>query len=447
MSEALLEAIRRRQVPLAVIGLGYVGLPVACKFAQAGFEVWGIERNADKVEQIRQGLSPIGGKEPGLAELLAGVVRQGRLHASSEYAACRSARAILIAVETPVDEETHRPAYTALRAALESLGPHLSPDTLVVVESTIAPGTMAGLVQPLLERASGLRSGEELHLAHCPERVTPGKLLHNLENLPRVVGGMTPEAAALAVELYRHIVRADLDATDALTAEIVKTAENTYRDVQIAFANEVALLCENLGADVWRVRELVNKCPYRDMHLPGAGVGGHCLPKDPWLLIAHASPDFQPRLIPAARAVNERMPLHVADLVVEGLRAAGKEVRGARVAVLGYAFLENSDDTRNSPSAALVRRLRELGAEVVVHDPHVPEYRGDLGERLQGCDAAVVMVRHEEYLRLKPEEVVGRLNPPPVVVDGRHLFAAGAAHSIYLGVGGPVRFENWSENR
>jgi UDP-N-acetyl-D-mannosaminuronic acid dehydrogenase len=437
MSEALREAIRRREIPLAVIGLGYVGLPVACRFAQAGFQVWGIERNTEKVEQIRQGLSPIGGREPGLAELLAEVVRQGRLHASSDYAACRPARAILIAVETPVAEETHRPAYTALRAALESLGPHLSRDTLVVVESTIAPGTMAGLVQPLLEQSSGLRAGEDFYLAHCPERVTPGKLLYNLENLPRVVGGMTPEAAALAVELYRHIVRADLDATDALTAEIVKTAENAYRDVQIAFANEVALLCESLGADVWRVRELVNKCPYRDMHLPGAGVGGHCLPKDPWLLIAHASPDFPPRIIPAARAVNESMPLHVAGLVVEGLRAAGKEVRGARVAVLGYAFLENSDDTRNSPSAALVRRLAELGAEVVIHDPHVPEYRGDLEERLRGCDAAVVMVRHEEYLRLDPQQLAGWLNPPPVVVDGRHVFPAGAARWIYLGVGSP----------
>ena len=437
MFETLLEAIRHRKVPIAVIGLGYVGLPVACKFAQAGFEVIGIERSTEKVAQIRKGLSPIGGKEPGLAELLWEAVRAGRLRAESDYAACRPARAVLIAVETPVDETTHRPAYTALRAALESLGPHLSPDTLVVVESTIAPGTMAGLVRPLLEQASGLRIGENLYLAHCPERVTPGKLLHNLEHMPRVVGGMTPEAAALAVELYRHIVRAELDATDALTAEIVKTAENAYRDVQIAFANEVALLCEGLGADVWRVRELVNKCPYRDMHLPGAGVGGHCLPKDPWLLIANAPPEFQPRLIPAARAVNERMPLHVAELVVEGLREAGKDVRGARVAVLGYAFLENSDDTRHSPSATLVGRLRELGAEVVVHDPHVPEYQGDLRVRVQGCDAAVVMVRHEEYLHLNPAELAGLLSSPPVVVDGRHVFSPDAVRWIYRGVGTP----------
>jgi UDP-N-acetyl-D-mannosaminuronic acid dehydrogenase len=437
MFEALQEAICRKEIALAVVGLGYVGLPVACRFAQAGFPVVGLERDPEKVARIRQGQSPIGGKEPGLAELLGEVLRAGRLQVGSDYAAARAARAVLIAVETPVDEATHRPAYAALRAALETLGPHLSPGTLVVVESTIAPGTMSGLVQPLLERASGLRAGKELYLAHCPERVTPGRLLHNLEHMPRVVGGMTPEATALAMALYRHIVRGDLDGTDALTAEIVKTAENAYRDVQIAFANEVALLCESLGADVWRVRELVNKCPYRDMHLPGAGVGGHCLPKDPWLLLANAPEGFPARLIPAARAVNDGMPLHIAELVVEGLRAAGKEVRGARVAVLGYAFLENSDDTRNSPSAVLVRRLHELGAEVVVHDPYVPGYQGDIGERLLGCDVAVVMVRHEEYLRLEPREVAAWLAQPPVVVDGRNVFSRDAAEWIYRGVGKP----------
>jgi UDP-N-acetyl-D-mannosaminuronic acid dehydrogenase len=265
-----------------------------------------------------------------------------------------------------------------------------------------------------------------------------GRLLHNLRHMPRAVGGMTPEAAQRAVALYRTFVEADLDATTALNAEIVKTTENTYRDVQIAFANEMALVCEDLGADVWEVRTLVNKCPYRDMHLPGAGVGGHCLPKDPWLLLTHTSAGFPARLIPAARAVNEGMPAHVADLVVDGLHAAGKDIAGARVAVLGYAFLENSDDTRNSPSEVLVERLRTLGAEPVIHDPYVSEYRGDLQERVQGCDAAVLMVRHSEYLQLDPQELVGWL-ASPVVVDGRHAFAAGAAHWIYRGVGGPRR--------
>jgi len=433
--ESFLKAIERRDLHIAVVGLGYVGLPVACMLAQAGFRVVGIERSGDKVERINQGSSPIEGEEPGLAEMLAGVVRSGKLCATSDYAACRDVRAVFISVETPVGDD-NKPAYTALRSALASLGPHLARGTLVIIESTIAPGTMQRVVAPALEAASGLRAHEDFHLVHCPERVMVGRLLHNLRHMPRAVGGMTPAAAQMAVALYRTFVEADLDATTALNAEIVKTTENTYRDVQIAFANEMALVCEDLGADVWEVRTLVNKCPYRDMHLPGAGVGGHCLPKDPWLLLTNTSAGFPARLIPAARAVNDGMPLHVADLVVDGLRAAGKDIRGARVAVLGYAFLENSDDTRNSPSAVLVERLRALGAEPVIHDPFVAAYRGDLRERVQGCDAAAVMVRHGEYLRLDPQDLV-RWLASPVVVDGRHVFAADAARWVYRGVGGP----------
>ncbi len=437
MVESYLEAVEQRTLRLAVVGLGYVGLPVAAMFAHVGFDVLGIERSAEKVERINRGLSPIEGEEPGLAELLAEVVRGGRLRATDDYAACRDAGAVFIAVETPVGQD-NRPAYAALRSALGSLGPHLARGALVVIESTIAPGTMQKVVAPALEAASGRRAHQDFYLAHCPERVMVGRLLYNLRHMPRAVGGMTPEAAQRAIALYRTFVQADLDATTALNAEIVKTTENTYRDVQIAFANEIALVCEDLGADVWEVRALVNKCPYRDMHLPGAGVGGHCLPKDPWLLLTHTSPGFPARLIPAARAVNDGMPAHAADLVVDGLRAVGREVRGARVAVVGYAFLENSDDTRNSPSAALVQRLREMGAEVVIHDPYVSEYRGDLRQRVEGCDAAVFMVRHAEYLQLDPREFVGWL-ASPVVVDGRHLFAADAARWVYRRIGGPRR--------
>ncbi|MBM4430035.1 MAG: nucleotide sugar dehydrogenase, partial [Chloroflexi bacterium] len=346
-----------------------------------------------------------------------------------------------------------------------------------IVESTLAPGTMQRLVAPLLEEASGLQAhstphsslvthhssqnsqsgprtaprlgairNSQFHLVHCPERVMPGKLLANIENCHRVVGGMTPEAAEAAVALYRHIVRADLDTVDCLTAELVKTAENAYRDVQIAFANEVALLCEDLNADVWRVRELVNKSPYRTMHLPGAGVGGHCIPKDPWLLISGASDGFEPRLIPAARAVNDGMPLHVADLVAGALAEAGRAIQGARVAVLGYAYIENSDDTRNSPSIPLVALLKEWGAEVVVHDPWVRSGDSanpgvllvqDVGEAVRGADAIVLMVAHEEYRRLSLAEMRQAVRTP-ALVDGRHVFEAEEAKRagfIYRAVG------------
>ncbi len=446
MPTALLQAIESRTANVVVLGLGYVGLPVACLFAEAGFPVVGIRRSRDKVDMINRGESPIEGDEPGLAELLCRVVSTGQLRATTDYAVCRDAQVVLIAVETPVDRESRRPAYRALRSALTSLGPNLAPGTLVIVESTLAPGTMCDLVAPALEHASGLKAtanpeppipDSRFYLVHCPERVMPGKLLANIRGCFRVVGGMSPEAAQLAVALYRHVVEAGLDAADALTAELVKTMENAYRDVQIAFANEMALLCEEMGADVWQVRELVNKSPFRNMHLPGAGVGGHCIPKDPWLLIANVGDGFRAGLIPAARAINDEMPLHMADLTAQALREAGREMTGARVAVLGYAYLENSDDTRNSPSAVLVERLGALGAEVVIHDPWVPEYRGDLYERVQGCEAVVVMVAHNEYRELDLVELQGRV-ARPILIDGRHLFGTEQARAtgwVYRSVG------------
>jgi UDP-N-acetyl-D-mannosaminuronic acid dehydrogenase len=429
MKDRLSVAIENKTARVVVVGLGYVGLPVACLFAEAGFPVVGIRRSHDKVEMINRGFCPIEGKEPGLADLLARVVSKGRFRATADYEVCREAQVVLIAVETPVDPETKKPDYRSLCGALIDLGRNLSRGTIVIVESTIAPGTMERVVGPILEKTSGLWVGEDFYAANCPERVMPGKLLANIRGCHRVVGGMSPEAAELAVKFYQHVVQADLDPVDCLTAELVKTMENAYRDVQIAFANEMALLCEDVGADVWQIQRLVNKSPYRDMHLPGAGVGGHCIPKDPWLLIANADNGFRPRLIPAARTINDGMPLHMVDLTVDTLRKSGIGIKGARVVVLGYAYLENSDDTRNSPSEVLVARLQELGAEVVIHDPYVLEYQGNLEELVQSCDAIVVMVAHDIYRSID----LGKLRSiKPVIVDGRHVFDAAQARAVGL---------------
>jgi UDP-N-acetyl-D-mannosaminuronic acid dehydrogenase len=433
----LQRAIESKNARLVVIGLGYVGLPVACLFAEAGFPVVGIRRSREKVAMINRGRCPIEGKEPGLPELVSRVVSEGRLVATTDYEPCRYAQVALVAVETPVDPVTQKPVYRALRGALGDLGRHLSPGTLVIIESTIAPGTMRDVVQPLLEETSGLRAGEDFYLVNCPERVMPGKLLHNIRHMHRVVGGTSPQAAQLAVRFYRHVVDGDLDPVDCLTAELVKTMENAYRDVQIAFANEMALLCEDLGADIWQVRKLVNKSPHRAMHLPGAGVGGHCIPKDPWLLIANAADGFEPRLIPAARTVNDGMPLHMVDLTVEALEEAGVDVAEAKVGVLGYAYLENSDDTRNSPSEVLVARLRELGADVAIHDPCVREYQGDLEQRVRGCDALVLMVAHDPYRSLPLDDLRASVRRP-ILIDGRHVFSNEQAQGAgweYQGVG------------
>jgi UDP-N-acetyl-D-mannosaminuronic acid dehydrogenase len=436
----LQDRIEAREAVIGVIGLGYVGLPVACSFAQAGFEVVGVDIDAGRVDLIQAGVSPIEGDEPGLADLLAEVVASGRFLATTEYDHLALADVVLIDVETPVDDD-HIPRYRALQTAVRSLAPVLKRGGLVIVESTISPGTVDHLVRPLLEAETGRQANRDFYLGACPERVMPGKLLANLRQLSRVCGGSTPEVAETMAALYRHVVEADLDTADCLTAELVKTTENAYRDVQIAFANEVALICEAVGGDVWRVRELVNKTPYRQMHRPGAGVGGHCIPKDPWLLahgLSHS--DRQPpplRLIPAARDINDGMPRHVGDLTLAALEASGISPAAAKVAVLGYAYLENSDDTRNSPSAALVDYLRRQGITVAIHDPWVTEYDQELLATAVHCDAAVFMVAHTAYRQLDLRALKESLRTP-VLIDGRHLFTkaeAEAAGLTYYGVG------------
>jgi UDP-N-acetyl-D-mannosaminuronic acid dehydrogenase len=435
--ENLAEGIRQKTATVAVIGLGYVGLPVACTLAHAGFRVLGIERDPTKAADISEGLCPIGGAEPGLVDLLAEVLDAGRLKVSTDHQDCRQADVILIAVETPVDPHSKAPAYEALRGALSALGPNLKPGALVIVESTIAPGTMEGVVRPLLEETSAMKADGDFYLAFCPERVMPGKLLANLRNCDRVIGGATPQAAELARELYRHFVQADLDLTDTLTAELVKATENTYRDVQIAFANEIALLCENVGANVHEVRELVNKSPFRDMHVPGAGVGGHCIPKDPWLLLHGTEGKLEARLVPTARSINDSMPLHVAQLAEDCLVASGREMQGAQVTVLGYAYLENTSDARNSPTIPLVQSLEESGATITIHDPHFEEYDLDLQEAVSGSDCVILMVAHDEYRALDLGDLRGWVSTP-VLVDGRNVWDKTRARDlgfVYAGVG------------
>lgn len=435
--QELSDKIDKKDALIAVVGLGYVGLPVACMFAQKGFHVIGVEIRVDRVKMINSGHNPIEGDEPGLTEMLTEVIRSGNLRVTTAYAELSVADVLLIDVETPVDDFDHRPRYAALKSACASLGPVLKPGSLVIVESTVAPGTVEHVVRPLLEETSGKQVNQDFLLGACPERVMPGKLLANLRTLSRVCGGATPETSALMIQLYRHIVEADLDATDVITAEMVKTTENAYRDVEIAFANEVALICEANGADVWRIRDLVNKSPYRNMHLPGAGVGGHCIPKDPWLLAYAAEGKIPLRLIPVARSINDTMPNHVANMVADALKLAGCNISEVRVGVLGYAYLENSDDTRNSPSEILIARLTEMGMTPVVHDPWVTEYQGDLLEMMRGCNAVILMVKHEAYRNVDLSALRDVLKTP-ILVDARGFYIpeqVRCAGFTYRGIG------------
>lgn len=411
----LRQLIDDRTARIAVVGLGYVGLPVACAFAEAGFRVTGIDADPVRVAAIQEGACPIA-NEPGLAILLQGALERGALVVTAEDAALHLFDAAIICVQTPVDAG-RRPDYRALRLAVASVGAHLRPGRLVVVESTLAPGTMQRVVEPELRRASGLRANL-YHLAHCPERLAPGKLLYNLTHVPRVIGGVTEAAGEVAAALYASICCAPLHRTDAATAEVVKTAENAYRDVQIAFANEVALICEDQGVDAWRVRELVNTCPGRDMHAPGPGVGGPCLSKDSWLLFSGHARLTGASVVREARVVNDDMPRQVYERAARALEEQGSTIVGATVALLGCAYRENTDDARGSPATALAQRLFRSRAIVRTHDPLVPGQGGDWRDAVRGADCAVLLAGHDAYGEIDLDEM-RRLMRVPVLVDTR----------------------------
>ena len=415
----LKKKIKDRSAKLAVIGLGYVGLPLAASLADCGFQVMGVDVKAERIAAINQGENPIGGEEPGLDELIKKNVASGSLQATSDYADLHDRDVAFINVETPVGDD-HKPGYRALISALHSLGKVLPKGALVIIESTISPGTMQQIVLPILEEESGGKLNIDFYLGNCPERVMPGKLLANIQNMSRVVGGADAETAEVMADLYSLFVKAEINPTDWITAELVKTVENTYRDVQIAFANEIAMLCEQLGADVWRVRELVNKTPHRDIHFPGAGVGGHCIPKDPWLLASSVPDDQFLKLIPTARHINDGMPAHMAALLEQGLERMGKKLAQSKVLILGYAYLENSDDERNSPSAALVKELQGRCASLRIHDPYITAYQGDLYELAKECDALVIMTAHKDYFSLDMAKLRGIIRTP-LIVDGRNV--------------------------
>ncbi len=431
---------------LVVIGMGYVGIPAAALFADTGaFEVVGIQRRSErsgwKIDFLNEGRSPFPDNEPGMAELIQRVVKEKKsFRVSDDFEEIRNADYILIDVQTPVEVD-HKPRYESLKSVSEQAGKLLKKGALVCVESTVAPGTTTNMVKPILEEASAMKAGEDFHLAFSYERVMVGRLLHNIQNYPRVVGGLTEECTGRAVNLYKLIVKAPVVPTDCLTAEVSKTVENAYRDVNIAFANEIALMCESLGVNVYEVRDMVNNLPndpsnpaanaVRNMHMPGAGVGGHCLPKDSWLLKYgvdnYGKFPVESKVITGSREVNDYMPIHMAELTIKALKEAGVTPEEAKVTILGYAFLENSDDTRNTPAFPLINELKARGVEnIVIHDPFVrkeelPQVERDLYKALEDSDCACLVTKHAVYKGMVSSGSTKSMRTK-IIIDGRGLF-------------------------
>lgn len=439
--------MNKQNETIAICGLGYVGYPVAMLFADAGYDVIGIDILEERVKRLNEGENPIKGQEPGLDELVEKVIKKGNFRATADIKEYSKADYIIVAVQTPVAEENKKPTYDNLKAALKSIGQNLKTGVTVIIESTIAPKTMEHVVKPILEEESKMVAGKDFYLANCPERLMPGHLLENIRYYNRVIGGWTPESARKVKELYKHVVQGELEETDCITAEIVKAGENTYRDVQIAFANEMALLCEAYKANVWEVRKLINNCKkvtdtrpeaLRQMHFPGAGVGGHCIPKDSWLLIHEVRDIVNPKLIPTARYINDFMPIHMFELLESAVTEVGKRLEGLKVLVLGWAYDANSDDDRNTPTKPLIEKLDEAKIKYQIHDSFIKDYSGDIKEMFREKDAIVLMTGHDEYRGLKYEEMLGLMNEKPIIIDGRNIFNKEEARKkgfIYKGVG------------
>ena len=396
---------------LCLVGLGHVGLPTAVAFAGAGLDVLGVDVRAATVERVAAGLLPF--DEPDLAEALADVVRGGRLRAAPAPA---PADVVVLAVPTPLSPDRDADLSHVWSAA-GAVAPHLRAGDLVVLESTVPPGTTAALsallgrLRPDLTWPHEAGDAADVRVAHCPERVLPGRVLQELVGNDRVVGGLSHACAEAAADLYALFVKGEVRQTEATTAELIKLTENSYRDVNIAFANEVAGICESLGADVHEVLELANRHPRVDVLRPGPGVGGHCIAVDPWFLAA-AVPQ-RSALLRTARAVNDARPAAVVATVREAARSFGAD---AVVAALGLTYKADVGDLRESPALAVAQDLAaDDGPALLVVEPHVqrlPEVlaaRGarlvDLEEALRAADVVVLLVDHEEFRRLD----VGRL--------------------------------------
>lgn len=395
---------------ICVMGLGYIGLPTASVLAAHGFNVIGVDVRGDVVDTVNSGNIHI--EEPGLHTLVQAAINSGNLRASLNP---EKADGFFIAVPTPIHEDkTVNMDY--VREATEAIVPCLESGNLVILESTSPPGTCRDLIKPILEQ-SGLAVGNDIYLAHCPERVLPGKILKELIENDRIIGGYGPDCASRAEAIYKSFIEGDVFITDVTTAEMVKVIENTFRDVNIALANETAILCEELGIRFHEVARLANRHPRVNLHMAGPGVGGHCISVDPWFLIERF-PD-QTRLMHEARKRNDSMP----EYVVKGIMALVEGIEDAKIAVLGLAFKGNVDDTRESPSLAVVRQLRDRGFHVAVHDPYVkrsPIELTGIEDCFTGSDCAVLLTDHSDYKYLNPAQI-RPLMKHPIVYDTRDI--------------------------
>lgn len=431
--------IETRQARVGVLGLGYVGLPVVVSFAEAGFPTLGFDVSDPVVDLISRGESHIGDVT---SESVKAAIDAGTLEATTDFGRLGEMDAIIICVPTPLSK-TGDPDVSFIVRALEEITTHLRPGQLIILESTTYPGTTRDLLQPELE-ATGLEAGRDFFLAFSPERVDPGNPVYHLKNTPKVVGGLTPACHELAAALYGEVIDTVVEVSSPEAAELTKILENTFRAVNIGLVNEMAVIADRLGIDIWEVVDAASTKPYGYMRFtPGPGLGGHCIPIDPhYLAWKMRTLQYRTRFIELAAEVNAEMPRYVVSRVAQALNRARKPVNGSRILLLGVSYKPDVGDTRESPALDILELLRGQGAEVMFHDPFVDdltleaetlESRGLTPELLASCDAVVVTSDHSSL----DYDLV--LEHAPIVVDPRNGLKGKSGKALVYPIAGPPR--------
>lgn len=424
MIESMKEKIRNKDFSIAVVGMGYVGLPLAVAFAKRGFKVIGIDTLEKKVELLNQGKSYVPDVE---GEIIEDLRDKGKLEATQEFAVLRDVDGIMICVPTPLSK-TRDPDLKYVVSAVKEVKKYLRKGQLVSLESTTYPGTTEELVKPLLEE-SGLLEGTDFFLAFSPERIDPGNRVYTFENTPKVVGGVTPRSTEIIAFLYNQVLEKVVPVSSAKVAEMAKLLENTFRSVNIALANEMSIMCNILGVDVWEVIEAAGTKPFGFMKFyPGPGIGGHCIPIDPlYLSWKLKTLNYNARFIQLASEINTNMPRYVVERIADVLNEEAKSIKGSRILILGISYKKDVADTRESPAFDIIELLEAKGAQVSYHDPFVGEAYINGKKRksveltdklLKNIDCAVITTDHTQldYRRI--------FKLAPLVLDTKNVAAA-----------------------
>jgi len=423
---------------IAVLGMGRIGLPTAATFANAGLDVICVDIDAKKVSAIQDGYSGV--KEKGLGDMLRAAISAGRLRIDTEEAnAVQESDAVIICVPTPLRNGKLDSRY--LSSALDMTAEGMHRGLLIIIQSTLPPRTTEDFVKPRFER-NHFVVDEDFFLAYVPERLALGNALKEYACNPRIIGGVSPKSTRMAAELYRRISR-EIFETDSTTAELIKLAENTFRDLNIAYANLLALISEKLHVDVAEVVRLANTHPRVNIHKPGPGVGGPCLTKDPYLLLESVKDRLNVDLIDDARKMNEYMPHHVVRIVRKALRQADKRPDISQIVVLGTAYKGDVDDVRESPAKIIITELLELGCKVTAYDPYTSEsfgakYADNLYRATKDADLILIVTDHSEFKSVNLRKIGKLMRPHPILVDSRRIVSADEAVEAgleYYGIG------------